>query len=55
MAVEMGIFEVIYNCRAMRRLKRDPIPEELLVKLIDAPTARRNRGVLPDPGGPSRA
>ncbi len=36
MAHEMGIFEVMYNCRAMRRLKQDPVPEELLVKLIDA-------------------
>ncbi len=36
MAEEMGIFEVMYNCRAMRRLKQDSVPEELLVKLIDA-------------------
>lgn len=35
-AREMGIFEVIYNCRAMRRLKSDPVPEELLIKLIEA-------------------
>ena len=33
---DMGIFEVMYNCRAMRRLKPDPVPEELLIKLIDA-------------------
>ena len=32
----MGIFDVIYNCRAMRRIKPDPVPEELLLKLIDA-------------------
>jgi nitroreductase len=36
MADEPGIFEVMYSCRAMRRLKPDPVPEELLVKLIDA-------------------
>lgn len=36
MTDEMGIFEVIYNCRAMRRIKPDPVPEELLIKLIDA-------------------
>lgn len=36
MADELGIFEVMYSCRAMRRLKPDPVPEELLVKLIDA-------------------
>jgi nitroreductase len=33
---EMGIFEVMYNCRAMRRIKPDPVPEDLLIKLIDA-------------------
>ena len=36
MAEEMGIFEVMYNCRAMRRIKPDPVPEELLIRLIDA-------------------
>jgi nitroreductase len=36
MADEMGIFEVMYNCRAMRRLDTREVPEELLVKLIDA-------------------
>ncbi|MEJ2132739.1 MAG: nitroreductase family protein [Gammaproteobacteria bacterium] len=36
MAEETGIFEVMYNCRAMRRLKADPVPEALLIKLIDA-------------------
>jgi len=29
-------FDVLYTCRAMRRLKPDPIPEEVLVKLADA-------------------
>ncbi len=36
MATEMGIFEVMYNCRAMRRIKPDPVPEEMLLRLIDA-------------------
>ena len=36
MPEELGIFEVMYNCRAMRRLKPDPVPEELLLKLADA-------------------
>jgi nitroreductase len=36
MADEMGIFEVMYNCRAMRRLDTREVPEELLVKLVDA-------------------
>jgi len=36
MTEEMGIFEVMYNCRAMRRIKPDPVPEVLLVRLIAA-------------------
>ena len=36
MPEEMGIFEVMYNCRAMRRLKPDPVPEEILLQLADA-------------------
>ena len=36
MSEEMGIFETIYHCRAMRRLKPDAVPEDLLVQLIDA-------------------
>jgi nitroreductase len=36
MTEEMGLFEAIYNCRAMRRLKPDPVPEDLLIRLIDA-------------------
>ncbi|MGI9334319.1 MAG: nitroreductase family protein [Gammaproteobacteria bacterium] len=33
---QMGLFEVMYNCRSMRRLKTDPVPEEHLLKLVDA-------------------
>lgn len=36
MPEQMGIFDVMYNCRAMRRLDTKEVPEELLVKLIDA-------------------
>ena len=32
----MELFEVLYNCRAMRRIKTDPVPDELIVKLVDA-------------------
>ena len=32
----MDIFDVIYNCRAMRRLDTKLVPAELLVKLVDA-------------------
>jgi nitroreductase len=30
------LFEIMYTCRAMRRLKPDPVPEETLLQLIDA-------------------
>ncbi len=36
MSQEMGLFEIMYNCRAMRRLDTREVPEELLLKLIDA-------------------
>ena len=36
MADEPGLFEAIHNMRAMRRLKPDPVPDELIRKIIDA-------------------
>jgi nitroreductase len=33
---EPGLFEVMYTCRAMRRLKPDAVPRELLLKLVGA-------------------
>jgi nitroreductase len=36
MTEEIGLFDAIYHSRAMRRLKPDAVPEELLLKLIDA-------------------
>jgi len=33
---ELSLQEAIYNCRAMRRLETREVPEELLLKLIDA-------------------
>ena len=33
---EPGIFEVMYSTRSMRRLKPDPIPDEVLYKILDA-------------------
>lgn len=30
------VFDIIHTCRAMRRLKADPVPEDVLVKLVDA-------------------
>ena len=33
---EPEIFEVMYSTRSMRRLKPDPIPDEVLYKILDA-------------------
>jgi nitroreductase len=33
---EIGLFEAMYSCRAMRRLRPDPVPEEQLLRLVDA-------------------
>ena len=33
---EIGLFEAIHNMRAMRRLKPDPVPDELIRKIIAA-------------------
>ena len=32
----MDIFDVMYNCRSMRRLDKKPVPAELLGRLVDA-------------------
>ena len=33
---EIGLFEVIYSARSLRRLKPDPIPEKLITRVLDA-------------------
>jgi len=33
---EIGLFEAIYTARALRRLKADPVPEELITRILDA-------------------
>ena len=35
-AGDAPLFEILHTCRAMRRLKPDPIPEQLLLQLVDA-------------------
>jgi len=32
----IGLFEAIYSARSLRRLKPDPVPEELITKVLDA-------------------
>jgi nitroreductase len=34
--VENDIFHILYTCRSMRRLKPDPVPDELIYKVLDA-------------------
>ena len=36
MSQDFSLQDAIYNCRAMRRIKSDDVPEEMLVQLIDA-------------------
>ncbi|MCC6764704.1 MAG: nitroreductase family protein [Deltaproteobacteria bacterium] len=33
---EPGVFEIMYSLRSMRRLKADPVPDELIWKVLDA-------------------
>lgn len=35
---ELGLFDVLYSCRAMRRLSPQPVPVELLLRLVEAGT-----------------
>jgi len=36
MSETMDLFDAMYNCRAMRRIESREVPEEMLLKLIDA-------------------
>ena len=33
---EIGLFEAIYSARALRRFKPDPVPDEVISKILDA-------------------
>src|SRR5437660_735009 len=33
---EIGLFEAMYSARAIRRLKPDPVPNDVLTKVLDA-------------------
>jgi nitroreductase len=33
---EIGLFEAMYSARALRRLKPDPVPDEIITQIIDA-------------------
>ena len=38
MPEKIGLFEAMYSQRAIRLLKPDPVPEELVKKLVEAAT-----------------
>lgn len=38
------VFEIIHTTRAMRRLKRDPVPDDLVRKILEAGVAAANGG-----------
>jgi nitroreductase len=44
MAEEIGLFEAMYSQRALRYLKTDPVPDELVNKIIDAGIRAPNGG-----------
>jgi nitroreductase len=33
---EIGLFDAIYSARALRRLRPDPVPEEIITRILDA-------------------
>jgi nitroreductase len=33
---EIGLFEAIYSARALRRFKPDPVPDEIITRILDA-------------------
>jgi nitroreductase len=33
---EMGLFEAMYSARALRRMKPDPVPQEIITEILDA-------------------
>ena len=42
--MSQDIFEIIHSTRAMRRLKSDPVPDELIEKVLAAGLAAANGG-----------
>ncbi len=44
MPAEIGLFEAIYSQRAIRRLKPDPVPDDLVHQLIEAATKAPSGG-----------
>lgn len=38
------LFEIMQTCRSMRRLKPDPVPDELITRILEAGTSAPNGG-----------
>ena len=41
---QLGLFEAMYSARALRRLKPDPVPAELITKVLEAATQAPSGG-----------
>jgi nitroreductase len=41
---EIGLFEAMYSARALRRLKPDPLPDDLIAKVLEAATQAPSGG-----------
>ncbi len=39
---ELGVLEAIYTARGLRRFKPDPIPDEILARIMEAATRAPN-------------
>jgi nitroreductase len=42
---EIALFEAMYSARALRRLKPDPVPEQVLTKVLDAAIRAPSAGI----------
>ena len=52
---EIGLFEAMYSARALRRLKPDPVPDEIITQILDAAIRAPIGGQLPALGVRRRA
>src|SRR5437762_4054153 len=43
-AADPGLFEIIHTTRSMRRLKPDPVPDDLVAKILQAGTCAPSGG-----------
>ena len=47
---ETDLFDIMYSCRSMRRLRIDPVPLDLIYKVIEAGTQGTEWGAGSRPG-----